>query len=135
MAQWAWPKGKYEGATYGREKARQCIPPMAPLTSILVSFTSKFTSILTDITSKFANNLGLSCIVIDYFISIIFHVVIITCVCFFFGVPRIEELQDPDSSPRREEVGRRTLRGHGGFLLPFFYRASFAPVNDRNLAR
>ena len=54
---------------------------------------------------------------------------------FFPGIPRIEELQDPDSSPRREEVGRRTLRGHGGFLLPFLYRASFTPVNDRNLAR
>ena len=44
---------------------------------------------------------------------------------FFFEVPRIEEVQDPDSSPRREEVGRRTLRDYGGFLLPFFYRARF----------
>ena len=43
----------------------------------------------------------------------------------FFGVPRIEELQDPSSSPRREEVGRRTPRAYGGFLLPFFYRARF----------
>ncbi len=43
----------------------------------------------------------------------------------FFEVRRIEELQDPDSSPRREEVGRRTLRDYGGLLLPFFYRASF----------
>ncbi len=40
-------------------------------------------------------------------------------------VPRIEELQDPDSSPRREEVGRRTLGGYGGFLPPFFYRDRF----------
>ena len=54
---------------------------------------------------------------------------------FFLEIPRIEELQDPNSSPRREEVGRRTLRGYGGFLLPFFYRASFALVNNRNLAR
>ena len=46
--------------------------------------------------------------------------------CVFFSeVPRIEELQDPDSSPRREEVGRPTLRDYGGFLLPFFYRARF----------
>ncbi len=45
--------------------------------------------------------------------------------CFFFEVPRIEELQDPDSSPRREEVGRRTLGAYGGLLLPFFYRARF----------
>ena len=43
----------------------------------------------------------------------------------FFEIRRIEELQDPDSSPRREEVGRRTLRDYGGFLLSFFYRASF----------
>ena len=54
-----------------------------------------------------------------------FHVVIQTCMCFLFEVPPFEEVQDPDSSPRREEVGRRALRGYGGFLLPFFYRASF----------
>ncbi len=44
---------------------------------------------------------------------------------FFFEVPRIEELQDPNRSPGREEVGRRTLRGYGGFPLPFFYRDRF----------
>ncbi len=44
---------------------------------------------------------------------------------FFSGIPPFEELQDPDSSPRREEVGRRTLGAYGGFLLPFFYRARF----------
>jgi hypothetical protein len=44
---------------------------------------------------------------------------------FFFEIPSFEELQDPNSSPRREEVGRRTLRDYGGFLLPFFYRARF----------
>ena len=44
---------------------------------------------------------------------------------FFFEVRRIEEVQDPDRSPGREEVGRRTLRDYGGFLLPFFYRARF----------
>ncbi len=49
---------------------------------------------------------------------------------FFSEIPRIEELQDPNSSPRREEVGRRTLRGYGGFLLSFFYRASFTLVNN-----
>ncbi len=54
-----------------------------------------------------------------------FHGVIQTCTCFFFEIPPFEELQDPDSSPRREEVGRRTLRDYGGFLLPFFYRARF----------
>ncbi len=40
-------------------------------------------------------------------------------------IPRIEELQDPGSSPRREEVGRRTLGAIGGFRLSFFYRARF----------
>ena len=49
----------------------------------------------------------------------------------FFEVPRIEELQDPDSSPRREEVGRRTLGACGGFLLPFFYRARFQLLTSR----
>ena len=44
---------------------------------------------------------------------------------FFFEIPPFEELQDPNSSPRREEVGRRTLRDYGGFLLSFFYRARF----------
>ena len=43
----------------------------------------------------------------------------------FFQVPRIEESQDPDSSPRREEVGRRTPRDYGGFLPPFFYPDRF----------
>ena len=44
---------------------------------------------------------------------------------FFFEIPSFEELQDPDSSPRREEVGRRTLGAIGGFLLSFFYRDRF----------
>ena len=58
-------------------------------------------------------------------------VVIQTCTCFFFEVPRFEESQDPDSSPRREEVGRRTLRDYGGFLLPFFYRDRFQLCTTR----
>ena len=44
---------------------------------------------------------------------------------FFSEVPRIGELQDSETSPRREEVGRRTLGAIGGFLARFFYRASF----------
>jgi hypothetical protein len=63
------------------------------------------------------------------------HLSILHCLCvchaiishrlpvFFQGLDR--EVQDPDSSPRREEVGRRTLGDYGGFLLPFFYRARF----------
>ncbi len=43
----------------------------------------------------------------------------------FFEVPRIEELQDPEISPRREEVGRRTLGDYRDFLLPFFYHDRF----------
>ncbi len=46
-------------------------------------------------------------------------------VLFFLGIPPFEESQDPDGSPRREEVGRRTLGAYGGFLLPFFCRARF----------
>ncbi len=56
---------------------------------------------------------------------IIFHVIILHDHRFFFEVRPIEELQDPSNSPRREEVGRRTLRDYGGFLLSFFYRARF----------
>ncbi len=44
---------------------------------------------------------------------------------FFLEVPRFEELQDSNRSPRREEVGRRTLGAIGGALLPFFYRHRF----------
>ena len=55
----------------------------------------------------------------------LFHVIILHDYRFFFEIPPFEELQDPDSSPRREEVGRRTLGDYGGFLLPFFYRDRF----------
>ena len=44
---------------------------------------------------------------------------------FCFEVRPFEELQDPNSSPRREEVGRRTLRDYGGFLPSFFCRDRF----------
>ncbi len=90
---------------------------------------------LLSFTREFGDNLEYDCIGIDHSIFIIFHGVIITCMCFFWEVPRIEELQDSSSSPRRGEVGRRTLRDRGGFLLSFFYRASSALVNDRNLSR
>ena len=70
------------------------------------------------------NHLGLFARLITSF-SISSNGAIATCVCFFFEIPRIEELQDPDSSPRREEVGRRTLRGYGGLLPPFFYPDRF----------
>ena len=44
---------------------------------------------------------------------------------FFFEIPRSEELQDSNRSPRREEVGRPTLGVSGGFLATFFYQANF----------
>ena len=59
-----------------------------------------------------------------------FHAIISPDYRFFSEVRPIEELQDPDSSPRRGEVGRRTLRDYGGFRLPFFYRARFRLVNE-----
>jgi hypothetical protein len=43
----------------------------------------------------------------------------------FFRDSPFEELQDQLVAPRREEVGRRTPRAYGGFLPPFFFRASF----------
>ena len=45
--------------------------------------------------------------------------------CFFFEIRPLEELQGSNSSPRREEGGRRTLGAIGGFLPAFFYRARF----------
>ncbi len=44
---------------------------------------------------------------------------------FFLEIRPIEELQDSKSSPRREEVGRRTLGAIGGFPATCFYQASF----------
>ena len=76
----------------------------------------------------------IACELITIFL-IILHVVIQTCMRFFFGIPPFEELQDPSNSPRREEVGRRTLGAYGGFLLPFFYRARFQLFTRVKLAR
>ena len=67
-----------------------------------------------------------ACNLITVFV-IFFHAIISHDYRFFLEVRPFEELQDSDSSPRREEVGRRTLRDYGGFLLSFFYRASGHP--------
>jgi len=87
---------------------------MAPIGFILASFasfTSEFTNVLDSSTSKFANILeSIACNLITVFV-IFFHAIISHDHRFFFGVPRIEEVQDPDSSPRREEVGRRPSQG------------------------
>ena len=88
----------------------------------------------TNITSEFANILGLDCIGIYYFISIIFHGVIQHAWCFFLEVRPIEELQDPNRSPGREEVDRRTLRDYGGFLPSFFYRDRFQSFLENPLS-
>ncbi len=74
----------------------------------------------------------IACELITLFV-IFLHVVNLQGYRFFSEVRRIEESQDPDSSPRREEVGRRTLGGYGGFLLPFFYRARFRLFTDKKL--
>ena len=44
---------------------------------------------------------------------------------FFCEIPSPKELQDSNRSPRREEVGRPTLRASGGFLTTFFYQIKF----------
>jgi hypothetical protein len=74
---------------------------------------------------EFTDILGFGLHVVDHLICIFFHVIILPDYRFFFEVPSFEELQDSNSSPRREEVGRHTLGDYGGFLLPFFYRARF----------
>ena len=62
-----------------------------------------------DLPANQSQNIG------KFTISVIFfHAIILPDYRFFFEVPPFEELQDPDSSPRREEVGRRTLRDYGG---------------------
>ena len=94
------------GGNTAWEKARRGVsPPMPP-----PIYTPKGV-VLVSFTSKFADNLEwIACKLITVFV-IFLHVVIQTCMCFFFEVPRIEELQDPDSSPRREEVGRPYSQG------------------------
>jgi len=66
----------------------------------------------------------IACKLITLFVTF-FHAIISPDYRFFFEAPPFEELQDPDSSPRREEVGRRTPRDYGGFLPSFFYRDRF----------
>ena len=53
---------------------------------------------------------------------ILFHVISLHDYRFFLEVRPIEELQDSNGSPRREEVGRPTLGAIGGLLAAFFYR-------------
>ena len=77
-------------------------------------------SFLVSFTGKFAGNLEwIACKLISLFV-IFFHVSYSNMHVMFFEIRPIEESQDPSNSPRREEVGRRTLGDHGGFLLPFF---------------
>ena len=85
---------------------------MAPLTLNLARITSRFASVFTDISGRFTNILGLIACRFTTLFLIIFHVVIITCMRFFFEIPSFEELQGSNSSPGREEVGRRTLRDY-----------------------
>ena len=58
-----------------------------------------------------------------------FHGIILHDYRFFFEVPSFEESQDPESSPRRGEVGRPTLGDYGGFLLSFFLSGKVSIVH------
>ncbi len=75
----------------------------------------------------------IACELITLFV-IFFHASYSNMHVFFFEIPRIEEVQDPNSSPRREEVGRRTLRDYGGFLPSFFYRDRFQSFLENPLS-
>ena len=103
---------------------------MAPINLIQLVSTSKIASVFTNIASKLTDNLG-----IGLHVNLLLYFYILPCGyyylhVFFFEIRLIEEVQDPNRSPGREEVGRRTLGDYGGFLLPIFYRASFTLVNN-----
>ncbi len=117
---WSCPS-LWGGGIQAWEKARQggFSPPMPP--PIYTYRGSFWLVLLVDLLIIWNR---VACKLITLFL-IFLHCAIRTCTCFFFGVPPFEELQDPGSSPRREEVGRRTLGEYGGFPLPFFYRARF----------
>ena len=88
--------------------------------------------LLVSFTSKFAGNLEwIACKLITLFL-IFFHVSYSNMHVIFFEIRPIEELQDPKISPRREEVGRRTLGAIGGFLLSFFYRERFQLLTSKS---
>ncbi len=53
--------------------------------------------------------------------------------CFFFETPLFQELLDSKCSTHREELGRHTLRVFGGFLVTFFYQASFGLLTQQIL--
>ncbi len=112
-----WPMAPQRGGgEYGREEARR--GPHAPPPNPRGSFWLVLLVDLLIFWNRFACNL------ITVFVMF-FHANNLTRPPIFFEVPSLEELRDPDSSPRREEVGRRTLRDYGGFLLSFFYRERF----------
>ena len=107
---------------------------MAPLTLIwLVLLVDLLVFLLISPVNLLMFRDWIACELIALFV-IFFHAIISPDYRFFFEVPRIEEVQDPDSSPRREEVGRRTLRDYGGFLPSFSYRARFRSFLENPLS-
>ena len=109
-----WPHGPPQGGEI-RSRGGSVGPPHGPP-------RVRFWSVLLVNLLVFWNMIACNLITL---VLIILHVDVSYDWCFFSEVPRIEELQDSDSSPRRGEVGRRTLGAIGGFLLAFFYRARF----------
>ena len=96
-------------------------PPILGGGRFIANFAGKSASFTCKCT---CTHLGLFARLITLF-SISSMVLLQHACVFLLEIPRIEELQDSNSSPRRGEVGRPTLRDYGGFLLSFFYRARF----------
>ena len=125
------PKGSWQSGGGRREPASQLVIPWSPgprwhppnlIQSVLLVDLQVCLLILLVNLLMFWD--WIACELITLFV-IFFHAIISPDYRFFFEVPSFEEVQDPNSSPRREEVGRRTLGDYGGLLLPFFYRARF----------
>ena len=108
-----------ETARGSRERARRGRPPHAPPP---ITLGGSFWLVLLVNLLIFWDRIA--CNLLTLFL-IFFHVIILHDHRFFSEVPPFEESQDPSNSPRREEVGRRTLGAFGGLLPAFFYRARF----------
>ncbi len=124
------------GATYSLGEARLegVGPPVAPPNLIwLVLLVNLPVFLLTSPVNLLLFWDWIACELITLF-AIFFHAVILPDYRFFFEVPSFEELQDSDSSPRREEVGRRTLGDCGGFLPSFLYRDRFRSFLENPLS-
>ena len=104
--------------------AENIVDPPEEVLDYLVLLVNLLVFLLISLVSLLTIWDSIACKSITLFV-IFFHAIISPDYRFFSEIPSFEESQDSDSSPRREEVGRRTLRDHGGLLPPFFYRARF----------